>query len=191
MKRRVFVLKKRWLITSLVGLFLIALSGSVFAWSGNADVSGKPDEFTPSGSTGYYIWQDDRGFHIWTTTPNVAHVFTGVIHTDGVIFNIKGHNLERGDSVRTDEDFRRRSWTNGHARGNRLVFGGRELSYEKDQIRFKFDTTGGSDGLNFQLRNARYIDFELFVDGHPVNRKNIHIGQSSWQPLSFKFRLNQ
>lgn len=187
-------MKKKWFITTLVGLFLIALTGSVFAWSGKADVSGKPDEFSPNGQKGYYIWQDGSGFHIWTTTRGQEHVFSGVIRTDGTLFNIKGHNLERGDYLRNDSNLQGKSWFDSHQGrngGNRIFFGGRELNYGDNQIRFKFETTGGSDGLNFRIKDARYIDFDLYIDGHPINRKQIHIGEESWHPQSYRFRLSQ
>ncbi|MBP2626079.1 MAG: hypothetical protein H6Q68_790 [Firmicutes bacterium] len=189
-----FTLKKKWFIITLVGLFLIALTGSVFAWSGKADVGGKPDEFSPNGQKGYYIWQDKNGFHIWTTTPGEEHVFSGVIRTDGTLFNIKGHNLERGDYLRKDSDIQGKSWFDGRRDrngGNHVVFGGRELNYENNQIRFKFETTGGSDGLNFRITDANYIDFDLYIDGHPISRKDIQIGENSWHPQSHRFRLSQ
>ena len=188
-----FNLKKKWLITTLVGLFLIALTGSVFAWSGKADVSGKPDDFSPSGHMGYYIWQDDDGFHIWTTTRGEEHVFSGVIRTDGRLFNVRGHRLEQGDSFKTYEDVKGNSWFDGHGRnkGNRFSAGGRDVNYENDQIRFKFNTTGGSDGLNFRIQNANFVDFDLYIDGHPINRRAIHIGESGWHPYSHNFRMNR
>jgi len=86
--------KKQWLSVVLVGFFLIALTGSALAWSGKADVDGKPVQFSPGGPKGYYIWQDDHGFHIWTTTRGEEHVFSGVIRTDGRIYHVRGHRLE-------------------------------------------------------------------------------------------------
>jgi len=185
-------MKKR-LIVMLVGLFLMAFTGSVFAWSGNADISGKPDDFSTGGHKGYYIWQDDEGFHIWTTTRGEEHVFSGVIRTDGDIVALRGQNLERNDIVQTDENHNRHSLFDAFDRGigNAFNHGDREIKTQRDQIRFKFDTTGGSDGLNFNLRNARYIDFDLYIDGHPINRREIHISESAWHPTASKFRLNQ
>jgi len=185
-------MKKSWLIFAMVSVFLIGLTGNVFAWSGKTDVSGKPDEFSPNGQKGYYIWQDDNGFHIWTTTRDQEHIFSGVIRTDGTLFNIKGHNLERGDYLKKNSDIQGRPWFDGQRGRNgekHVAFGGRELNYENDQIRFKFATTGGSDGLNFRIRDAHYIDFDLYIDGHPINRKGIYIGEESWHPQSNRFRL--
>lgn len=188
-----FKLKKKWLITSLVGLFLIALTGSVFAWSGKADVGGKPDDFSVNGHMGYYIWQDDDGFHIWTTTRGEEHVFSGVIRTDGRLFKIKGHRLEEGDSFKKYGDVKENSWFNGHDRseGKRFFGGGRDVNYDNEQIRFKFNTTGGSDGLNFRINDANYVEFDLYMDGRPINRKAIHIGDEGWRPISNKFRINK
>lgn len=58
-------------------------------------------------------------------------------------------------------------------------------------MRFKFETAGGSDGLNFRINDANYVDFDLYIDGHPINHKKIHIGESSWHPYSHSFRIYQ
>jgi hypothetical protein len=34
----------------------------------------------------------------------------------------------------------------------------------------------GPDGLNFRIKDASYVDFDLFVDGHPIPHREIHIG---------------
>lgn len=186
-------MKKKWFSAILVGLFIIALTGSAFAWSGKADVSGKPDEFSPNGRAGYYIWQDRNGFHIWITTRGERHVFSGVIRTDGNLFNVRGHNLEQGDSVRDYGEVQGRSWFDGRDRnrGNRFTIGGRDIHFENDKMNFRFNTTGGSDGLNFRISNANYVEFDLYIDGHPISRKKIHIGEESWNPQSHKFRFYQ
>lgn len=169
------------------------LSSSVFAWSGKADISGKPDDFSPNGHKGYYIWQDDHGFHIWTTTRGETHVFSGVIRTDGNISNVKGQRLEEGDSFRTYSENQRKPWLElfDRNRGNHFAFGGREVNLERNELRFKFDTTGGSDGVNFRVNDAKYIDFDLYVDGRPIHRKEIYISESGWHPYSHNFRISQ
>lgn len=183
-------MKKKWFSAILVGLFIVALTGSAFAWSGKADISGKPDELSSYGQEGYYIWQDNNGFHIWTTTRGEEHVFSGVIRTDGDFFHIRGHRLEQGDSFKDYSEVQGRTWfdAQGKNRGNRFSIGGREVSHEGDKIRFKFETTGGSDGINFRVSNANFVAFDLYIDGHPINRKKINIGEESWHPQSPSFR---
>ena len=186
-------MKKKWFSAILVGLFILALTGSAFAWSGKADISGKPDEFSPNGREGYYIWQDNSGFHIWTTTRGERHVFSGVIRTDGKLSRVKGHSLEQGDSFKDYSELQGRYWFDSQEknRGNRFSTGGREVNQENDKLNFKFNTTGGSDGLNFRVSNARFVDFDLYIDGRPIQRKKIHIGEDSWHPQSHNFRFYQ
>lgn len=184
-------MKKKGLIVFLVGLLLVALTGSAFAWSPRLD--GKPDQFYPGGPRGYYVWHDDNGFHIWTTNRGSEHTYSGVIRTDGRFVHVRGHNLEEGDSFKLYSDARERTWFEASEsdRGNRFVLKGREVGYDNDKIRFKFDTIGGSDGLNFRIKDASYVEFDLFVDGHPVNHREIHIGDNGWHPHSHHFRFEQ
>jgi len=185
-------MKKQWLVLAMVSLFLIALTGSAFAWSGRADVEGKPTQFNLGGSKGYYIWQDDHGFHIWTATRGEQHVFSGTIHTDGIFEHVRGHHLEEGDSFNTYGDIKERSWFRFSEGDNapRFSFGGREVGVERNKINFKFDNSGGSDGLNFRIRDAHYIDFDLFIDGHRIPRRDIFISNNGWHPYSHQFRFD-
>jgi len=185
-------MKKKWLVVALTGLFLLTLAGSAFAWSGKADIGGKPDQLYSGSSKGYYIWQDEHGFHLWTATRAEGHVFSGVIRTDGQFTRVRGHRLEEGDSFKVYSDIREKSWfETGQKGGNHFAIGGREVDYLADKLRFRFDTAGGSDGLNFHLENASYLDFDLFIDGRPIHPREIYIGDSSWHPLSHNFRLYQ
>src|SRR6266511_5480935 len=104
-------MRKNWLIISLVGLFLIALTGNALAWSPR--VEGKPDEFRPGGMKGYYIWHDDNGLHLWTTTRGREHVFSGVIRTDGNFVQVRGHRLEGDDRFTNYSDVQDRHWFHG------------------------------------------------------------------------------
>lgn len=184
-------MKKKWLIITLVGLFIMSFTGSVFAWSGSANIEGKPDQFQINRAKGYYIWQDEKGFHIWTTTRSEEHTFTGVIRTNGEFLHVKGQNLERGDSFKVNSDDQGRPWfKSSDNKGKHFFsFGGREMDYENDKIQFKFATTGGMDGINFQVKDASFIDFDLYMDGRPISRKEIYISDSGWHPQSHKFRL--
>lgn len=185
-------MKKKLLVITLVGLFLMSLTGSAFAWSGSASVEGQPDQFQMSRANGYYIWQDEHGFHVWTTTRGEEHVFSGAIRTDGKFVNVRGHRLEQGDSLKVDSDVQGRPWfLSSDNNRKHLFFGGREVNYENDKIHFRFDTNGGSDGVNFHIEDASYLEFDLFIDGHPIPRREIHISDDGWHPQSHKFRLNQ
>lgn len=186
-------MNKKWLVIALTGLFLLTLAGSAFAWSGKADIGGRPDQLYSGGAKGYYIWQDEHGFHIWTATRGEGHVFSGVIRTDGELSRVRGHRLEEGDSFKVYSDIKEKSWfeTGFNAGGKHFAVAGREVDYANDKLRFRFDTAGGSDGLNFRLERASYIDFDLFIDGHPIHPREIYIGDSGWHPERHNFRLYQ
>lgn len=177
-------MKKKMLI--ILGLLLISLSGSAFAWSGKADAEGKPSKLALGIQSGYFIWQDDNGFHVWTATHNEAHVFTGTIRTDGDFAHVKGHRLENGDSFKVDDD----GWFRDNGNGKRhFEHRGRLLNLDRDKIQFKLETARGSDGLDFNIRGASYIDFDLYIDGKQVSKKDIHISDMGWHPQSHQFRL--
>jgi hypothetical protein len=181
-------MKKKWLILSLVGLLLMALTSSAFAWS--PKLEGRPDQFHPGGAKGYYIWHDDTGFHIWTTTRGAEHVFSGVIRTDGDFFRVRGHRLENEDSFKDYSDIRDRHWFNAETNDKRhFIAKGREVDYANDKIRFKFETAGGSDGLNFRVKDARSVTFELYMDGKRINPHEIYIGDHGYHPDRSQFTI--
>lgn len=147
----------------IVSLLILSFCSSAFAWSPR--VEGKPDSFDPGQSRGYYIWHDHNGLHLWTTTQGKTHEFSGVIRTDGKFVNTHSRRLEAGDFYKVDSD--------------------------RDMITFRFTTSGGEDGIDFKIAGGDYVDFDLFVDGHRINHKEIHIGESGWHPRHSDFRLNR
>lgn len=153
-------MKRLWLMVVTV-LLVLAFGSSAFAWSPRLE--GKPDNFDPGASRGYYIWHDENGLHMWTTTRGQEHEFSGVIRTNGKFAATHGRRLEFGDFYR--------------------------LSSDRDTLTFRFTTAGGEDGLNFKIDGGRYVEFDLFVDGHRINPKEIHIGDQGWHPSGSDFRL--
>ena len=182
-------MKKKLLVSVLIGLFVIVLSGSAMAWSGRADIEGSPAEFKPGDNNGYYVWHDGHGFHIWTSARWQGHVFSGVIKTDGRFVNVRGNRLESGDSYRVNNDIKDNWFEARHGSANRFSSAGRDVSCDNAAIRFKFDTARGSDGLNFKTSNANYVEFELFIDGKPAARRAISLGDESWHPRSYNFKV--
>ena len=145
----------------ITGLLVLAFGSSAFAWSPRLE--GKPDNFAAGASRGYYIWHDGAGWHVWTATRGQEHEFSGVVRTNGKLADPHGRRLEFGDFYR--------------------------LSPNRDTLTFRFNTTGGEDGLNFQVDGGRYVEFDLFVDGQRINRKDIYIGDRGWHPSGSDFRL--
>jgi ribosomal protein S4 len=111
--------------------------------------------------------------------PPMFH-FTGVIRTNGKSLHVKGQSLERGDSFKVNSDDQGRPWFKSSDNKSKhfFSFGGCEIDYENDKIQFKFATTGGLDGINFQVKDASFIDFDLYMDGRPISRKEIYISDS-------------
>jgi hypothetical protein len=182
-------MKKKWLILSLVGLLLIALTSSAFAWS--PKLEGKPDQFHPGGAKGYYIWHDDKGFHIWTATRGAEHVFSGVIRTDGNFAHVRGNRLEKDDSFKDYSDRDDRHWfiVSGKNDKKHFIAKGRNVDYANDKISFKFETAGGSDGINFRVKDGSSVTFELYMDGERVNPREIYIGDHGYHPNRSKFTI--
>lgn len=174
---------KKLLTGVLLSLLLICFTGSVSAWSGRADLEGRPEEF---GAQGFYIWHDGRGIHIWTTARDQGHVYTGVIKTDGLFTNARGYRLETGAAYKADNQ----CWFEARLiSGNHFSYGGREVYCASNKLRFKFDTATGADGINFNVKNASYIEFELYMDGKPAHRQMINLGDESWHPNSHDFKI--
>lgn len=139
---------------------LLLLSGIALA---SPRDEGKPRSFEPGQTRGYFIWQDGRELHLRTTTQGQSHVFSGVLHINGRLFDVEEKQLENGDYVRFDRDH--------------------------NIIRFRFTTTGGTDGFDLKLLHINQIDFVLYRDGKKLPTKEIYIGSQSWHPKEHHFKL--
>lgn len=142
---------------------LVALSSNAFAWS--PQLQGQPEDFRPGDSRGVFIWHDGEGMHLRTTTYGQEHVFFGVIRTDGRFDAVRGYREEAGD-------FHRVSW-------------------DRDNITFRFNTEGGVDGLNFRVHDGEHVTFDLYMDGHRISTKQIYIGHEGWHPHHSEFQISR
>ncbi|MCX7781210.1 MAG: hypothetical protein N2491_09925 [Negativicutes bacterium] len=148
----------------MVFLFtMVALSGYALAWPGHLE--GKPDAFRPGDTRGYFIWHDDNGMHLRTTTRGHERIFTGVIRTDGKFVNVDDFKMEGNDRIRVSRD--------------------------RDTIWFRLSTAGAVDGLNFRIKGGDYVHFELYMDGHRIDRKEIFLGDRGWHPRSSSFTIHR
>jgi hypothetical protein len=154
-------MKKKGLIIALVGLFLMALTGSVFAWS--PQLEGKPEAFHPGNVRGYFIWHDDNGLHLRTTTKGQSHVFSGTLRTNGRFVDVHGVRLESDDAYK--------------------------VGPERHQMKFNFETAGGVDGIDFKVEGGEKVVFDLLLDGHKITSDEIYGGTGSWHPDKSEFDI--
>lgn len=152
---------KRLSAILVFALTLVALTGSAFAWPGYLE--GKPDALQRWDARGYFIWHDNKGMHLRTATHGQERVFTGVIRTDGKFTNVDDFRLEGADRIR--------------------------LSRDRDTITFRFVTGRAAEGLDFRLKNGERVTFELYMDGHRIDRKEIFLGDRGRHPRSSHFSL--
>jgi hypothetical protein len=162
-QRRCLLMKKATIFLVLVFTLLMCSSSFAFAWAPKVD--GKPDMFKPGETRGYFIWHNDNGLHMRMTTRGKEHVFSGVINTDGKFTDVKEQNLEHGDFFK--------------------------VGINKDMIIFRTTTAGGIDGINFKIRGGKYVRFDLFMDGHKIDTREIYIGDNGWHPKHSDFTLHR
>ncbi|WP_156478704.1 hypothetical protein [Anaerosporomusa subterranea] len=152
---------------------LVAFSTSAFAWGPKIDE--RPDSFRQGRSQGYFIWRDQNGFHLWTSTTNgQRHVFTGTITTDGDRFEVKAVDLE--NSAKTP--FARMY---NHNRPNRQD--SIKIDHDRDTIKFRFNNSGRDvDGITFRTIGGSKVKFDLYMDGKRIDPSEIFIGEEGWHP---------
>lgn len=155
-------MKKNFVLVFVV-LMLFAFSGSVFAWP--PGVEGHSGNIQEKGqrAKGYYIWHDEKGLHLRTVAHGMQHEFRGVIRTDGEFMQIRGARLERDDFFR--------------------------MNHRRDRITFKFETNDGKDGLDVRIDEGSYVHFELYIDGHRIDPREVYLGDRGRHPRHWEFTL--
>lgn len=124
---------------------------------------GQPKNLKEGESQRYYVWKDDKGWHVRTTTGQNKHFFAGsVTAIGGKIQSFSTFQLENKDLVKTNST--------------------------RTQIYFDFATTQKIDGFDFQS-DAATLRFDLLIDG---KRKSdtVYIGFNGESPKSTPFELS-
>jgi hypothetical protein len=127
-------------------------------------VLGAPADLKPGLPDAFWIYKDDHGWHLRTTTDNtkVFHKFTGRIWvTTGTFKDVKATSNERGQDA---------------------------LKITDQRIDVTFDTLGVMDGVDWKLAGNQCIHFELFYDGKP-HPNLIRLGANKVSPESHVFML--
>lgn len=120
-----------------------------------ATVQRQPERLRAGSTDGYYVWHDQNGWHLRTTTPQrSAHVFTGRI--------VSSDDIRSVTMVRDEND-------------DRVTVNGHTLS-------FRFVTYAGIDGVNFRVGCTNSVTFELKQGGSRMPAYRIFLGHYGRAP---------
>ena len=122
--------------------------------------------YDPQKDKGYFIWEDETGWHIrWT---GCTRHYNGIIRTEsGVIAN--AYEFEMGTTSGPD------SFTLDPT-GKMITFDG----YVKG--------SDHEDGIDFTF-NGSFLSFELYLDGELIDLNKIFVGPNKVNPLSMPFSI--
>jgi hypothetical protein len=121
---------------------------------------GRPPSLKPGLPDAWWVYQDDAGWHVRTTTDDRHQMKGRVWVTTGKLASVKVTVLEKQDGVQSDAQ----------------------------SIDIDFDTDKVMDGVDFVLTGTKCAHFALLVDGKP-EPKLIHLGASTMTPPSATFVL--
>jgi hypothetical protein len=158
-------MKKKIAIFIVLAFTLVAFSSGASALSRRtyAELAA----LNPNEIQACFIFYDEQGVYFRTTTSgNQYHRFTGKITTDGNFVDVHGAALEWRDR------FRMHSYDG--------------TAY--DGITYAFDTAD-IDGLDIKINGGNWVDFELYVDGRPMDTSQIYVGDSGSHPNSHAVRV--
>lgn len=123
-------------------------------------LDGTPDMSAGEGM-GYWLWSDDEGLHLRTTTHGLPHVFLAALRT----------RESAGFLDVSDVKLEERAWNYD-----------RKVRVEDDTIRFRFVTYDGMDGIDFKLDGGIFC-VELENNGHEAIAAT-HLGADQLRPVS-------
>lgn len=115
----------------------------------------------------YYVWYDEEGWHLRSTTPKNVFRFTGKITVDGGTF--------------------RRLRTAGFERRGRVADSARTSS-DRTEVEFTIRTGNSFDGIDFTIDgDDATVTFEDLKIGNRVYRNRIFVGQEGRHPKETTF----
>ena len=153
---------KKIIVSLFIMLFGILGSTSYALAEQFPYIAGKPAALDTNSGVGYFIWNDDTGFHVQTASYGTKHEFTGTITTDGKIENIFGKFDSQNGSFNLDKS---------------------------NKVTFSFTDNNNTAGMDFHLKNASFIKFNLLIDGVKAESENISLGKDNWHPGNSEFTI--
>lgn len=131
-----------------------------------ARIQGRPLSLDAGSTRGWYVWHDENGLHIRTTTPaDRDHVFTAVLTTTGTFSDVDKVRLENADDIKVTD--------NGH----RLVV--------------KFHTYDGIDGVDFHIAGGDALRLRFDQGAGLIDASNIFMGRYSVHPDNNPFVIRR
>ena len=127
------------------------------------DPTGQPKDLKAGQSHRFYVWRDDKGWHLRTTTGKEKHFFAGVVSVvGGKIGNFSTFQFEKKDTLKVNST--------------------------RTQLAFDFATDTQIDGFDFQT-DAQSVKFDLRMDGKR-NADVIYVGTNAESPRNIPFELS-
>ncbi|MEW6730326.1 MAG: hypothetical protein AB1489_03205 [Acidobacteriota bacterium] len=152
---------KTCLYQKISSLLLVAVLIAASAISALAlDPKGRPKGMGPNAPGGYFIWQDERGWHLRTTSGNEKHHFEAEITSEGG--TISAAKQYRDEPA---------SW----------------LKQQGSKITIDLTTEKNIDGIDFQSSGGS-LTFKLRIDGQE-DPERIQIGANSDRPSGIPFTI--
>lgn len=148
-------------VKKIGGIFLVvALIASCVTLAFALDPKGRPKGMGPNAASGYYVWQDDKGWHLRTISGSQARKFEGEITCDGGSINeLKQYRDEAAN------------W----------------FTQQGNKIKINLNTDKNIDGLDFQV-NGGSLTFDLRVDDRS-DATFVRVGSASENPSGIPFTL--
>lgn len=145
----------------IAGIFLVvAIMISSITLAFALDPKGRPKGMGPTAASGFYIWQDDKGWHLRTIAGSQKHKFEGEITCEGGSLNeVKQY---RDEAVK---------W----------------FTVEGNKVKIALDSDKNIDGLDFQVSGGS-LTFDLRVDDR-AEVSAIKVGANSESPSGVPFTI--
>lgn len=155
----------------VVFVLAVWLAAGILPAAEELNPTGRPPQLREGAPTAFYVWRDDSGWHIRSTTAGNAHEFKGAVRAIGGTFASM-------ELPQTEGKKKRKKSLDAWA-----------ISADKQTLAIELNTRGKIDGCDFHLsRDVRYLDFDLRIDGES-RADHIYIGKSGTHPASAKFKL--